>query len=67
MTSRECWPDRRSFLKMGAAVAAGYYSPEKEKIRTLLGEHLTAKNLQTEADYFTQPNHASFERTYAKF
>ncbi len=38
--------------------------PEKEQIRTVLGQHLTAKNLQTEADYFTQPNHASFERTY---
>jgi hypothetical protein len=38
--------------------------PEKEQIRTVLNEHLTAKNLQTETDYFTQPNHASFERTY---
>ena len=28
------------------------------------GEHLTAKNLQAEADYFAQPNHQSFERTY---
>ncbi len=38
--------------------------PEKQQIRTVLGQHLTAKNLQTETDYFTQPNHASFERTY---
>jgi hypothetical protein len=38
--------------------------PEKQKIRTVLAEHLTAKNLQIEADYFTQPNHKSFERTY---
>ncbi len=38
--------------------------PEKKKIRTVLGEHLTAKNLQTEADYFSQPNGQSFERTY---
>jgi DUF2891 family protein len=37
---------------------------EKEQIRTVLGEHLTAKNLQTEADYFTGPNRQSFERTY---
>jgi hypothetical protein len=38
--------------------------PEKQEIRKLLGEHLTAKNLQVETDYFTQPNHGSFERTY---
>jgi hypothetical protein len=38
--------------------------PEKQKIRAVLAEHLTAKNLQIEADYFTQPNHKSFERTY---
>jgi hypothetical protein len=38
--------------------------PEKQEIRAVLSEHLTAKNLQTEADYFTQPNHQSFERTY---
>jgi hypothetical protein len=38
--------------------------PEKEQIRTVLAEHLTAKNLQAEADYFNQPNRQSFERTY---
>jgi hypothetical protein len=37
---------------------------EKEQIRAALDENLTAKNLQIEADYFGQPNHASFERTY---
>src|SRR5207245_793050 len=30
----------------------------------VLVTHLTAKNLQVEADYFTQPNRQSFERTY---
>jgi hypothetical protein len=38
--------------------------PEKAQIHSVLAEHLTAKNSQTEADYFTQPNHKSFERTY---
>ncbi|HZZ78392.1 MAG TPA: DUF2891 domain-containing protein, partial [Gemmataceae bacterium] len=38
--------------------------PEKQEIRKVLGEHLTAKNLQAEADYFKQPNRQSFERTY---
>jgi hypothetical protein len=38
--------------------------PEKQKIRAVLAEHLTAKNLQAEADYFAQPNRQSFERTY---
>jgi hypothetical protein len=38
--------------------------PEKEEIRAVLAEHLTAKNLKAEADYFTQPNRQSFERTY---
>ncbi len=38
--------------------------PERQKIRTVLNEHLTAKNLQTEADYFSRPNTQSFERTY---
>jgi hypothetical protein len=38
--------------------------PEKQQIRTTLAEHLTAKHLQAEADYFIQPNHKSFERTY---
>jgi hypothetical protein len=38
--------------------------PEKQQIRAVLAEHLTAKNLQAEADYFSQPNRRSFERTY---
>jgi hypothetical protein len=38
--------------------------PEKEAIRAALAEQLSAKNLQTEADYFKQPNRQSFERTY---
>jgi hypothetical protein len=38
--------------------------PEKQQIRTVLGQHLTAKNLQAETDYFKQPNRASFERMY---
>jgi hypothetical protein len=38
--------------------------PEKEQIRKALAENLTAKNLKVEADYFTQPNRTSFERTY---
>jgi hypothetical protein len=38
--------------------------PEKEQIRAVLGQHLTAKNLQAEADYLAQPNRKSFERTY---
>ena len=38
--------------------------PEKKEIRAVLAEHLTAKNLKTEADYFEQPNRKSFERTY---
>jgi hypothetical protein len=38
--------------------------PEKQRIRAVLAEHLTAKNLQIEADYFSQPNRQSFERTY---
>lgn len=38
--------------------------PEKGAIRAALAEHLTAKNLQAEADYFAQPNRQSFERTY---
>ena len=35
-----------------------------EQIRAVLANNLTAKNLQAEADYFAQPNHQSFERTY---
>src|SRR5438093_2705627 len=38
--------------------------PEKQQIRAVLAEHLTAKNLQVEADFFKQPNQQSFERTY---
>jgi hypothetical protein len=38
--------------------------PEKQQIRAVLAEHLTAKNLKAEADYFKQPNRQSFERTY---
>ncbi len=38
--------------------------PERQQIRKVLAEHLTAKNLQAEADYFGQPNRQSFERTY---
>jgi len=38
--------------------------PEGKQIRRVLNEHLTAKNLQIEADYFNQPNRQSFERTY---
>ena len=38
--------------------------PERQQIRALLEEHLTAENLQAEADYFGQPNRQSFERTY---
>ncbi len=38
--------------------------PQKDQIRSALAEHLTAQNLRIEADYFAQPNHQSFERTY---
>ncbi|MCI0459828.1 MAG: DUF2891 domain-containing protein [Gemmataceae bacterium] len=38
--------------------------PERKQIRAVLAEHLTAKNLKAEADYFTQPNSQSFERPY---
>jgi hypothetical protein len=38
--------------------------PDAQEIRKVLAMHLTAKNLQTEADYFKQPNRQSFERTY---
>lgn len=38
--------------------------PEAKEIRGALKENLTAKNLKTEADYFSQPNRQSFERTY---
>jgi hypothetical protein len=38
--------------------------PEKSQIRAVLAEHLTATNLQGEADYFKRPNTQSFERPY---
>jgi len=38
--------------------------PLKQEIGTSLSQSLTAKNLQTEADYFTRPNSQSFERPY---
>lgn len=38
--------------------------PEKRKIRTLLNDHLTARNLRAEADYFDRKNARSFERPY---
>ncbi|MGQ0603308.1 MAG: DUF2891 domain-containing protein [Anaerolineales bacterium] len=38
--------------------------PEAAQIRSALNAHLTAENLQAEADYFGQPNRASFERPY---
>jgi hypothetical protein len=38
--------------------------PERDQIRAVLAEHLTAENLQAEAAYFAQPNRQSFERTY---
>ena len=34
------------------------------QIRAVLAEHLTAKNLQAEADYFARKDSKSFERTY---
>jgi hypothetical protein len=38
--------------------------PEKQQIRAVLREHLTAKNVQAEADYFAGANRQSFERMY---
>src|SRR5438445_1514667 len=38
--------------------------PEQKQIRAVLAEHLTAGNLQAEADYFARPNARSFERPY---
>ena len=38
--------------------------PEKKQIRAVLAEHLTADNLQAEADAFNRPNAQSFERPY---
>src|SRR3989442_12139447 len=33
-------------------------------MRAVLAEHVTAKNLQIEADYFARPNSQSYERPY---
>src|SRR5204863_8266852 len=38
--------------------------PDKDKIRAVLAENLTAANIKAEADYFNGPNRQSFERTY---
>jgi hypothetical protein len=38
--------------------------PERQEIRSVLAKHLTARNLQAEADYFSGANRQSFERTY---
>jgi Protein of unknown function (DUF2891) len=38
--------------------------PEKQQIRKVLAEHLTADNLKIETDYFKGTNRKSFERTY---
>jgi hypothetical protein len=38
--------------------------PEKKQIREALAKNLRAENLKVEADYFSQPNRQSFERTY---
>ena len=38
--------------------------PEQRQARAALTEHLTARNLQAEADYFARPNSQSFERPY---
>ena len=38
--------------------------PEAKQMRAALAGHLTAKNLQAEADSFARPNAKSFERTY---
>jgi hypothetical protein len=38
--------------------------PERKEIRAVLAEHLTAKKLQAEADYFARENAGAFERPY---
>lgn len=38
--------------------------PEREQIRAVLNEHLTAKNIAVEAAYLGGPGRQSFERTY---
>src|SRR5947209_3573188 len=38
--------------------------PERERIRSILNDHLSAENVRTEADYFGKPNRQSFERAY---
>jgi hypothetical protein len=37
---------------------------EKKQVRAVLAEHLTAENIQAEADYFARPNSQSWERPY---
>ncbi|MBN1394228.1 MAG: DUF2891 domain-containing protein [Pirellulales bacterium] len=37
---------------------------EGKEVRSVLNKHLTAENIRVEADYFAQPNHRCFERTY---
>jgi hypothetical protein len=38
--------------------------PEAKDIRTALGRHLSAANIQAEVDYFNRPESKSFERPY---
>ncbi len=38
--------------------------PDKAKVRAVLAANLTEANLKAEADYFVQPAHKTFERTY---
>ncbi|HYV37649.1 MAG TPA: DUF2891 domain-containing protein, partial [Gemmataceae bacterium] len=38
--------------------------PEGKEIRAVLAEHLTAKNIEIEAEYFKDKERKSFERTY---
>jgi hypothetical protein len=38
--------------------------PEAKQIREAIAQNLTAENLKVEADYFSQPNRGTFERTY---
>jgi hypothetical protein len=38
--------------------------PERMEIRAVLGSHLTAQNLKSEADYFLRKESKSFERPY---
>jgi hypothetical protein len=38
--------------------------PEAAEVRAVLGRHLSASHIRTEADYFTKANRQSFERAY---